>query len=524
VPVTTPNHPAMNARRTAVSWGVAAVTAAAALAAPAVPAATGSGSPAGADVRIAPALADAVAAGAAPAVLTWDRTEADHAAVAAHLSRAGLRAQLLDALPMALVCAGGAGDLRTLAAAPGAVSVWGEERLRTAGRVSTEPVPAVLSTATSAGLGVTGRGLGLGVVDSGVDGRQAAFAGRMRSNVRVLVSHREILGPGDPPPCQDVLSVELADSELTSGHGTHLAGVAAGNPAATGGRYAPLATGAQVVGVGVDDTVTPDTDVKDDTRLSLFGALAGLNYVLSVGLDVASPVKAVIGGWVGDGLHNPYHPLNLAVRDLSDFGISVVLPAGNEGPAASDCSAAATCRFNPYAAGGQAIGVAAATAASPRGLTPFSSRGDRETRESEGIEVRYEPVVTAVGEAVVGPRRLGSANVVTPPLHGGGGVPTSPSTDTQHVAMTGTSVAAAQVAGAVLLMQEAAREATGCYLPSATVRRLLASTATPMAASRTEAGGGLLDVAAAVAAARVEPAIVRRDPLTCPGKTTGGGS
>jgi serine protease AprX len=508
----------MSARRTAVSWSVAAITVAAGLAAPAAPAAA----PAAAAARVAPALADAVTRGPAPAVLTWDRTAADRDEVAAHLARAGVQARVLDALPMALACAGGSADLRALVSAPGALSVWGEERLRTAGAATAAPVPAVVAPATSAGLGVTGRGVSLGVVDSGVDGRQPAFADRMRSNVRVLVSHREFLGPGDPPPCQDVLSAELQDSEVSSGHGTHLAGVAAGRPAATGGRYAPLATDARIVGVGVQDTVTPDTDVKDTTRLSLFAALAGLNHVLSVGLVADDPVKAVIGGWVGDGLHDPYHPLNLAVRDLHDFGIAVVLPAGNEGPAASDCSAAATCRFNPFAAGSYAIGVAASTAADPTRLTGFSSRGDATTRVSEGIEVRYQPVLTAVGEAVVGPRRLGTANVVTPPLHGGGGTPTAPSTDAQHVAMTGTSVAAAQVAGAVLLMQEAARQANGCYLPAATVRRLLASTARPLQASTTEAGSGLLDVAAAVSAARAEPPVTRRDRWMCPGTTSGG--
>ncbi|HWH28029.1 MAG TPA: S8 family serine peptidase [Mycobacteriales bacterium] len=488
-------------RRAVVAVTASSVLAAVVAAAPPAPASPVTGSRA----VVAPALLDAAAVGPAPAVLTWDRRVTDADAVRAHLEAADVDATVLDGLPVAFACAGGLGDVELLARVPGALSVWGEEELEPAGHAVAEATGAPALPE----LGVDGTGLSLAVVDTGVDGRHQELAGDLRSNVRVLVSHREVLGPGDPPPCQDLYTAELTDSEVASGHGTHLAGVAAG----TG-----VAPQARIVGVGVSDAVTVDTDVRDSTRLSMFGALAGLNHALLAGLETDHPVKSVLGGWAGKGLQNPFHPISLGIRDLHDFGITVVLPIGNGGPAASDCSAAATCTVSPYAVGGFAVGVAATSASDSTRLASFSSRGDQTPRTSEGLPVVYEPLLSAPGEGVLGPRRVGTANVATAPTgpSAGGGTPTAPSTDPHHVAMSGTSVAAAHVAGAVVLMQEAAYRSTGCYLPTAEVRRLLAETAAPMAHPRHEAGAGSLDVAAAVAAARAAVPPKPNDRFLCP--------
>ncbi|HVM28270.1 MAG TPA: S8 family serine peptidase [Mycobacteriales bacterium] len=485
--------------------------------------ATASSAPASdnaASAVVLPALASAVAAGAAPAVLTWDRDVASAAEVRAHLAAEGVRATVLDGLSIAFACAGGPRELTSLASAPGAVSVWGDERLEAA-PVTTSAAAGGVAPMGTDGVGLDGSGVGLAVVDTGLDSTHDAFTGRTLSNVRVLVSHREILGYGDPPPCQDFYTAELEDSELSSGHGTHLAGVAAGNDAAAPG----LAPAADLVGVGVSDSVVVDTDLRDANRLSMFSALAGLNYALITGLDSANPIKVVLAGWVGKGLHNPFHPVSLAVRDLHDFGMTVVLPVGNGGAADSDCSTVQTCRISPFAVGSFAVGVASTTA-DGAALSAFSSRGDPEPRTAEGFPVSYEPLLAAPGESVIGPRRLGTANVMTPPtsFHAGGGSPTADQTDLDHVAMTGTSVAAAQVAGAVVLMQQAARDATGCFLPAATVRRLLTDTARPLpGAARHQAGTGVLDVDAAVAAALLEEPVRRNDPWMCP-RTHGGTS
>ena len=488
----------MSSRRAVVASTASAVLAALALAAPPAPADDA------AAAYVAPQLRAALSTAPAPAVLTWDRDVTTADQIRTSLARAGVRATVLDGLPVAFACAGGLGDLEALARVPGALSVWGEEQLETAGWAS---APAAAPAA--ADLGVDGTGVSLAVVDTGVDGRHSAFAGKLRTNIRVLVSHREVLGPGDPPPCQDVYTVELADSEVASGHGTHIGGVA-------GGAGAGVAPGSRIVGVGVSDAVTVDSDVRDSTRLSMFAALAGLNYALVTGLEGQDPVKAVLGGWAGKGLQNPFHPISLGIRDLSDFGITVVLPIGNGGPAASDCSTASSCTVSPYAVGGHAVGVAAASAADATKLASFSSRGDATPRQSEGFPVAYEPLLSAVGEGVVGPRRLGVSSLGTSPTgpSAGGGSPTS--TDPRSVAMSGTSVAAAQVAGAVVLMQQAAYESTGCYLDTPTVRRLLAETATPMAHPRHEAGAGALDVAAAVAAARAAVPPTPNDRFLCP--------
>ena len=82
--------------------------------------------------------------------------------------------------------------------------------------------------------------------------------------------------------------------------------------------------------------------------------------------------------------------------------------------------------------------------------------------------------------------------------------------------MTGTSVAAAHVAGTIALMQEAARKASGCYLTGQQVIDILRATADPMPGYQEhEVGAGALDVTDAVARASVggPPSI---DPWMCP--------
>lgn len=465
---------------------------------------------------VQPGLLDAAATGPVPAILYWDREIATHEEVADHLRRHGVQATLLQALPAAITCGGGRAELLAMAQAPGAISVWGDEPLTPAFDQQAAATAADQAGVEPLELGVDGEGVGIAVVDTGLDGRHPDLAGRIVRNVRALVSHREYLGPGDPPPCQDIYSDELEDSEVTSGHGTHLAGLAAGNGAASDGEHVGLAPAADLLGVGVSYSVTPDTDVQDNSRLSLLSAVAGFNFALIHGLDGPIRVKVVVAGWVGPGLHDPYHPIYLAIRDLHDFGITVVTPVGNEGAEVSDCSDEDTCLFNPFAVGPYALGVGAFDGEG--GLAAFSSRGDPEVREARRLTFRYEPALLAPGVELTAARRVGTANVGTPPgsLQAGGGDPTGDQTDPHYVAMTGTSVAAGYVAGAVALIQHAAHDETGCYLEAFQIREILRTTATPVDGERWEVGAGAIDVPAAVQAAREHERNASRDPWMCP--------
>lgn len=132
-----------------------------------------------------------------------------------------------------------------------------------------------------------------------------------------------------------------------------------------------------------------------------------------------------------------------------------------------------------------------------------------------------KPTLVAPGTGVAAALRPGLVAVAptaaTPyPLAGGGGGLSDDPTNVRYQALTGTSVAAAHVAGTIALMQQAV-EAKGCYLASWQVRGILETTPTPLPGYEAwEVGTGALDATAAVAAARLEPRVWSRNPWVCP--------
>lgn len=473
-----------------------------------------------APAHVDPALADQLSLGPAPALLWFDDARASRSEVSAYLNANGIESHMFGGFSAALACASTADAIRTLALAPGALSVFGDHGLEPA---LDRSVPTAFNGDPDAvwnGLGVTGKGVGIAVVDTGVDGTHPdlEFGPRTKLNVRVLVSHRDLLGPNGDPCVQDMYTDQLQDSETTSGHGTHIASVAAGDGLASGGQYRGVAPEADIVGIGVADTVTPQVKLDQNNQISLLGAIGGMNYVLRNGLEGDIHVKVILAGWTQDELYDPWHPMAFAIRDMAAFGINVVFPAGNEGPEASDCSAAETCHFNPWAADADAIGVAATPHRSRTQLESYSSRGDPVPRQTRDKTTVYAPTLSAPGTGVVAARRPGLAPVVQPPGSIlGGGPSDDPVLSVRYAGLTGTSVSAGHVAGAIALMQQAAARAKGCFLTTSQVQSILTSTATPMGGfAAWEVGAGALDVTAAVQAAEVAPLVPSVEPWMCP--------
>jgi serine protease AprX len=459
-------------------------------------------------------LAQIDSMGSAPAILAWDRTKVGRDQLAGYLDRNGIQANMLTGLSVALACAATADQVDALATAPGAVSVWGDHPLTPALDKSVRTAFDGDPSAVWEGDGITGEGVSIGVIDTGIDGTHPdlKFGPRVKLNVRVLVGNHDLMGPYTDPCAQNMYSESIPDTELTSGHGTHITSVAAGDGIVSGGRYTGVAPGADIIGVGIADTITPRVYKDDFTQLSLLGAFAGFSYMIATGLEGCrppycaqytpiDPVKVILAGWTEDGLHDPWHPMTFVLRDLAWYGITVVFPVGNEGPAPSDCSVAETCRFNSFAAGPEAIGVAATPKTSRSSVEPYSSQGDPVAREARGETFRYEPFISAPGTGVIAARRPGVAPYVQPPgsILGAGPDTSQIGVDRRYVAMSGTSVAAAHVAGAIALMQEAALKGSGCFLTTEQVMDILRSTADAIPGYATyTAGAGAVDVTAAV--------------------------
>jgi serine protease AprX len=251
------------------------------------------------------------------------------------------------------------------------------------------------------------------------------------------------------------------------GHGTHLAGVIAGDGGASGGKWRGVAPGAELVSVKV-------AGADGSTDVSV--VIAAIQWVVTHRSEYGIRVLNLSFGT--DSIQ-PYaiDPLNAAVERAWAAGITVVVSAGNRGPGDGTIAKPAD---DPYVI---TVGAADLNQTPERWddeVAAFSSRGP--TRD--GFE---KPDVVAPGTTIVATRDAGSA---LDQLHPDAVV------DEHYFKGTGTSQSGAVVSGIAALMYEA-----NPNLTPKRVKGLLMGTAFKSAAYRVGGGDGLVDAAGAVLAA-----------------------
>lgn len=133
------------------------------------------------------------------------------------------------------------------------------------------------------------------------------------------------------------------------GHGTFMAGLIAGSGAASGGRYRGVAPGASLVDVKVADAAG---------QTDLVTVLRGLEWVADHAKDVD-----VVNLSLSSSSPLPYQldPLTQALEALWRKGITVVVPAGNDGPGAGTITSPGIDPVLLTAGGLNASGTAAAS-------------------------------------------------------------------------------------------------------------------------------------------------------------------
>ena len=177
--------------------------------------------------------------------------------------------------------------------------------VRTLGHVSvTTGADAVRTWNCSTIDGVDGTGIGIAVLDSGIDADHTSF--NNGSNPRVIAS-------------QDFTGEGRTDDPY--GHGTHVASIAAGNGRVSYGEYLGIAPNANIINLRV---------LNSEGVGSTSGLLAALDWVASnrnvynirvVNMSLGLPA---VDSYLND-------PVCLAVRSLANSGVVMVAASGNNG-------------------------------------------------------------------------------------------------------------------------------------------------------------------------------------------------
>lgn len=408
------------------------------------------------DDRLEEALARAEADDQIRAILTYD--EKPTTAQVQAVKRTGVDVHRFDVLPM-LGVRGTKSEVGRLLTLRAPVSVYADRELD---YLLHESVRTIRADRVRSGLGYDGNGVGVAVIDSGVDGtnRDVRYPGRLVQNVKIA---------GDAFFTGNTVVLEnQKNTDTSSGHGTHVAGTVGGSGANSGGYYTGVAPGSDLVGIGAGDT------------LFILYALEGFDYALENQREY--DIRVISNSWGASGRFKENDPVNRASKLAHDRGMTVAFAAGNEGPGRDT--------LNPYSVAPWVIGVAAGKK-DGKTLAGFSSRG------VPGSSL-YHPDVTAPGVNIVSARASTGATINGLAAADDATYIPRKTWLPYYTTSSGTSMATPHVSGTVALMEQA-NPALG---PDG-IERVITATATPMPGyAEFEAGAGYLDAYEAVARAK----------------------
>ena len=370
-----------------------------------------------------------------------------------------LGGQVTRALPIvagfaATVPAAAVGQLARL---PGVRAVTPDGRVRVQGTAGTSTIRSVYPKTVRADAawkrGVTGRGVTVAVLDTGVAPNVADLAGRL-----VQVTDDVT---GLTTPCKN-LSGEL-DCNDRYGHGTFIAGLVAGNGASSADKWKGVAPEASILSVkaaGADGSADVSNILAAIQWVVSFKERYNIRVLnLSLGTDSTQD-------WQVD-------PLNYAVERAWAAGMTVVVAASNNGPAPQTITKPAD---DPWVITVGATDDRGTASLSDDQLPDFSGRGPT----AHGLA---KPDVVAPGAHVISLRAPGSTIDTQFPWY----------VDGSYRRGSGTSMAAGVVSGVVALTLQA-----NPGLSPDRVKHALVATARDAAATDPMAvGAGVVDAYAA---------------------------
>jgi subtilisin family serine protease len=392
-------------------------------------------------------------------------------------------------------------QIQAVRTAPGVTYVEGGaqpiEFFQETSNTATRGAEAAATLTGADGSPLTGKGVSVAVIDSGVDPthpylKEADGSSAVVANLKALCE-----------PLTETCSVQKVPTSVDTdtlslgGHGTHVNGIVAGRPTTLtdGGKLQGAAPGAKLV------------SISTGAGIVILGADSALNWVLEnhaapcgagVPASTCPPIKVTNNSYgpTGGGSFDPESATVKLQRALAAAGVVTVWAAGNDG---GDGSASLT---NPP--GQDPTG----------GILSVASYNDSDTGTREGTVSGYSsrglssdastwPDISAPGENITSSCRLYLAICSTglDPRNGPG-----PLDIGTFNTISGTSMAAPHIAGIVAQLFQAKPDAT----PADIERALKVSahkftdgaayTAGPLGTTSYDKGYGLVDVVAAVAA------------------------
>ncbi|HEX9707153.1 MAG TPA: S8 family serine peptidase [Steroidobacteraceae bacterium] len=363
----------------------------------------------------------------------------------------GLVTQPMQNVPLALVY-GPVAAMQAAVAAGQANDIYPDERLEFFDTASSGAIGAIGLHAA----GLTGVGVTVGVVDSGCDASHPDLADHVAHNVKVVSGEYVNL----PPDSSNTIAIPIEmspyqNSDLGSGHGTHVAGIIAADSTTdpTGGRYG-VAPDAELVCIAVGEV--------------LFTTAVVTAYDFLLDQPDLWGVDVINNSW-GNSFRqfDPRDPVAVVTKAVTDLGVVVVFAAGNSGDGNAEMS------LNPFSQSPWVFSVAAGDLQYRRG--GFSSNG-LVFDNSEAVQVGagghtvfsgdrigiYHPDFTAPGVSI--------SSTCTPV---GAAIPGC--LPNGNARASGTSMASPHIAGAAALLLQANPGLTASQLRSA-----LQASATPV--------------------------------------------
>ena len=396
------------------------------------------------------------------------------------LSGLGLEVQPMRHVPLALV-SGPVAAMESAVATGVARDVYPDEPIELLDTASSDAMGAASLRAA----GLTGKGVTVGVVDSGCDASHPDLADHVVHNVKLYSAEYANI----PPDSSNTIVVPIEEgpyqnTDLGSGHGTHVAGIVAADSTtrADGSRFG-VAPDAELVCFSIGEI--------------LFTTAVVTAYDFMLDQPDLWSIDVVNNSWGNSyRMFDPRDPVHVVTRAVADQGVVVVFAAGNSGGQNAEMG------LNPFSNAPWVLSVAAGTLDHHRAT--FSSNGLRYDN-SEPVTVGagghtvftgdrvgvYHPDVTAPGDDISSTCDTAGNPLVIGPC---------PPPNYDNATASGTSMASPHVAGAAAVLLQA-----NPALTVDQVRTALQATATPVAAADGSAlpfwqvGYGYVDLEAAVA-------------------------